>query len=400
MAEPFAFNPFDVDTRRDPFALYARARREHPVFAHEGLPVVSVFRYEAIQSILKDASLWSSSFPLPPGVERPRHLPPSMIMVDAPEHTRLRGLVNQAFTPRVVRRLEPRMEEIARDLLDKALAQRQVDLVDALTYPLPVIVIAEMIGVPIEDQERFKEWSDALVADLGGGILDPPSPERMAKQVRIIEAMRNYFTPLAEKRRREPREDLLSGLVAAELEGSRLSFDEMLQMLILLLVAGNETTTNLIGNAALVLMDHPAAAAELRAQPELLPNAIEEVLRFSSPVQSDVRFATRETTVDGHTIAKGFFALLWLGSANRDEAIFTDGERFDIHRQDNRHMAFGFGPHYCIGANLARIEGLVAVRELLRRTKDFRRTDDEPLPIHPSFIFRGVKRLPVELVAA
>jgi len=399
MAQPFAFNPFDVDTRRDPFALYARARSEHPVFAHEGLPVVSVFRYEAIQAILKDAQLWSSFFPLPPGVERPQHLPPSMIMVDAPEHTRLRGLVNQAFTPRVIRRLEPRMEEIARDLLDKALAQGQVDLVDALTYPLPVIVIAEMIGVPIDDLPQFKEWSDALVADLGGGILDPPSPERMANQVRIIEAMRDYFTPLAEQRRLDPREDLLSGLVAAEVEGSKLSFDEMLQMLILLLVAGNETTTNLIGNAALVLMDHPEAAAELRAQPDLLPNAIEEILRFSSPVQADVRYLTQQTTMCDQVIPKGTFALLWLGSANRDEHIFQDGERFDIHREDIRHISFGFGPHYCIGANLARLEGLVAVRELLRRTKDFRRIDDAPLPIHPSFIFRGVKSLPVELIA-
>ncbi len=399
MPKPFAFNPFDIDTRRAPYELYARARREYPVYQHPGLPVVSVFRYEAILSVLKDASLWSSSFPMPPGMERPQHLPPSMIMVDAPEHTRLRGLVSQAFTPRVIRRLEPRMEEIARDLMDKALAKGHVDLVEVLTYPLPVIVIAEMIGVPTDDLPQFKEWSDALVADLGGGILEPPSQERMAKQVRIIEAMREYFTPLAEQRRYEPREDLLSGLVAAELEGSRLTFDEMLQMLILLLVAGNETTTNLIGNAAQVLMDHPAAAAELRARPELLPNAMEEILRFASPVQADVRYLTQETTMCDQVIPKGSFALLWLGSANRDEHFFPNGESFNIHREDIRHISFGFGPHYCLGANLARLEGLVAVRELLRRTKDFRRSDTAPLPIHPSFIFRGVTSLPVELIA-
>lgn len=399
MTEPFQFNPFDEATRRDPYALYARARRELPVFEHEGLPVISVFRYEDIQPILKDASTWSSVFPPPPGFERLDHLPPSMLVQDPPEHTRLRGLVNQAFTPRMIRRLEGRITEIAHELLDSILARRQVDLVEALTYPLPVVVIAEMIGVPIDDRDRFKEWSDALVENLGGGILTPPSEEVIKKEVRIIEAMRDYFAALVEERRRAPREDLLSGLVAAELEGSKLSFDEMLQMLVLLLVAGNETTTTLIGNAAFTLMQHPQQMARLRANLGLVPNAIEEVLRFCSPVQCDVRRLRRDVEVAGQSVEAEMIALLWLGSANRDEAVFERPEQFDIGREDNRHLAFGFGPHYCLGANLARLEAQLALRVLLERSREMRRTDDEQLPLHPSLIFRSHTRLPVEVIA-
>ena len=395
--EPFSFNPFDPAVRAEPFELYARGRREHAVFVHEGLPVVSVFRYDDIQTVLRDAGTWSSVFPPPPGLVRRADLPPSMIMQDPPAHTRLRGLVNQAFTPRMIRLLEPRMEAIAHELLDRALVQRRVDLVRALTYPLPVIVIAEMIGIPAEDREQFKEWSDGLVENLGVGVMGPGSPDVMARELRIIDAMRAYFSTLVAVRRAEPRDDLLSGLVAAELEGSRLSFDEMLQMLILLLVAGNETTTTLIGNAAIELMRHPQQLARLRAQPELMPLAIEEVLRFSSPVQVDVRHAPRAAEIAGQPVPAGSNMLLWLGSANRDEAVFERPDVFDVGREDNRHLAFGFGPHYCLGANLARLEAQVAVRVLLQRTRSFRRTDDEPLPLHPSFIFRGMKALPVEL---
>lgn len=398
-ARPFSFNPFDPDVRYDPFPLYARARREHPVFVHEGLPLVSVFRYDDIQAILKESATWSNVFPPPPGVVLRADLPPSMLMQDPPEHTRLRGLVNLAFTPRMIRRLEPRMEEIAQQLLDAALAQRRVDLVQALTYPLPVIVIAEMIGVPMDHRDQFKEWSDGLVENLGLGLMGPEPPEVIQRELQILDKMRAYFTQLVDERRARPREDLLSGLVAAELEGSRLTFDEMLQMLVLLLVAGNETTTNLIGNAAVELMQHPDQLARLRAHPELMPTAIDEVLRFSSPVQVDARRAAHTVEVAGQTIAADTNVLLLLGSANRDETVFDRPETFDIGRDDNRHLAFGFGPHYCLGANLARMEAQVAIRVLLQRTTHFRRTDDERLPLHSSFIFRGFTRIPVELEA-
>lgn len=396
----FDFNPFDLEFRYDPFPLYARGRREHPVFLHEGLPAASVFRYADVQAVLKDAATFSNVFPPPPGFERRSDLPPSMLMQDPPEHTRLRGLVNQAFTPRMIRRLEPRMQEIAHSLLDTAVAERRVDLVQALTYPLPVIVIAEMIGVPPEDREQFKEWSDALVENLGLGVLGPEPPEVIERELRILDQMRAYFTRLADERRRRPRDDLLSGLVAAEVEGSRLTLDELLQMLVLLLVAGNETTTNLIGNAAVELLRHPEQAARLRADLALMPAAIEEVLRFCSPVQADVRHVTRDVAVGGARIPAHTNIVLWLASANRDETVFERPDDFDIGRKENYHLAFGFGPHYCLGANLARLEAQVALRTLLQRTRRFRRTDADRLPLHPSFIFRGFTRIPVELEAA
>src|SRR4029077_3918224 len=191
--------------------------------------------------------------------------------------------------------------------------------------------------------------------------------------------MREYFLSLVEERRREPREDLLSGLVAAETEGSRLSFDEMIQTLILLLVAGNEPTTNLIGNAVLELLAHPAALNELRADRSLLPDAIEEVLRFSSPVQMDPRRAVRATELHGVPVAENQFVISWIGSANRDEEVFERPDEFDIRRRNNRHLAFGFGPHYCLGASLASLEAQIAVDALLEHTRSFRRPDDAPL---------------------
>jgi cytochrome P450 len=398
-AEPFAFNPFDDATRRNPYALFARARREHPVFRHEGLPVSSVFRHADVMAILRDPQTWSSEFPPPPGFD-PDDIPRSMIVSNPPAHTRLRGLVSQAFTPRRVKQLAPRIEAIAHELLDGALARREVDLVDALTYPLPVIVIAEMIGVPAEDRSQFKAWSDALVAPLGSVFFAPPAPEMIAEQRRIRAELEAYFVRLVEERRRAPKDDLLTGLVQAELEGSRLSFQELLSMLVLLLVAGNETTTNLIGNAALDLLAHPEALAAVRADTARVPNLIDEVLRCSSPVQMDPRLAARDLTIRGTTIPAGEFVLCWIGSANRDEDVFERSESFELDRERQNHLAFGFGPHYCLGASLATLEAEIAVRVLVERTRRFRRTTDGPLPIHPSIVFRGVTSLPMALEPA
>jgi cytochrome P450 len=398
-SEPFAFNPFDDATRRSPYALFARARREHPVWRHEGLPVSSVFRHADCHAILRDPKAWSSMFPTPPGFE-PEDVPRSMLITDPPEHTRLRGLVSQAFTPKRIRELAPRIEAIAHELLDDALARREVDLVEALTYPLPVIVIAEMIGVPAEDRARFKAWSDALVAPLGSVFFGAPTPEVVAEQRRIRAELEAYFVRLVEERRRAPKDDLLTALVQAELEGSRLAFDELLAMLVLLLVAGNETTTNLIGNATLAFLEHRDALATLRADPTRMPSAIDEVLRWASPVQMDPRLATRDVEVQGTTIPAGEFVLCWLGSANRDEAVFERPEVFDVAREKSNHLAFGFGPHYCLGASLATLEGVIAMRVLLARTRGFERTDDAPLPFHPSIVFHGVRRLPIALEPA
>ena len=393
------FNPFDEATRRDPYALFARARREHPVWRHEGLPVVSVFRHADCQAMLRDPQTWSSAFPTPPGFA-PEDVPRSMLVTDPPEHTRLRGLVNLAFTPRRVRQLTPRIEAIAHELLDAALPRHRVDLVEALSYPLPVVVIAELIGVPAQDRTRFKAWSDAIVAPLGTAFFEVAPPERVATLRRVRSELEAYFVRLVEARRREPRDDLLSALVAAELEGSRLSFEELLAMLILLLVAGNETTTHLIGNAALALLAHPEALAAVRADPALVPLAVEEVLRFSSPVQMDPRRATRDVELHGVAVCAGDFVLSWLGSANRDEAVYEHAEVFDIRRKRKPDLAFGFGPHYCLGSALATLEAEVALRVLLERTRSFRRVDEAPLPIPPSIVFRGVTSLPLVLEPA
>jgi cytochrome P450 len=407
MLPPFAFDPLDPKTRREPYAAYARGRREVPVHRHAGLPlrIFSVFRHADVQAILRDPETWSNAFPQmlaaqgeDPALGPPP--PPNMLISDPPQHTRLRSLVGKAFTPRIVQRLEPRMHEVTGELLSRALAAREVDLVQALAYPLPVVMIAEIIGIPPQDRERFKAWSDQLVASLGLVFLAGVDPERVRRQRRLLEEMRGYFVPLAEERKRKPREDLLTGLVEAEHEGSRLSYDEMLGMLVLLLVAGNETTTNLIGNAALELLAHPEAERAARADPGLLPPLVEEVLRFSSPVQFAPRLATRAVELHGVALERGDIALCWIGSANRDEQVFERADRFDPARARNPHLAFGFGAHYCLGANLARLEAQVAIGALLARTRGFERTDRDALPLHPSPVFRAVTRLPVRLEPA
>ncbi len=400
MPEPFEFNPLDPQVRRHPYALYERGRREFPVFRHEGLPIPvhSVFRYEDTQAILRDAETWSNEFG--GGIEADEigdEAPPSMIGTDAPRHTRLRSLVNKAFTPRIVQRLEPRMAAIAGELLDEALEAEEVDLVQAFTYPLPVVVIAEIIGVPSSDREMFKGWSDRAIANLGLAFFAGPDPDRIRRQRDLFAEMRSYFAALAEERRKQPQEDLLTGLVEAEHEGSRLSHDEMVSMLVLLLVAGNETTTTLIGNAALALHDHPDEQKRLRDDPGLMPRAIDEVLRFSSPVQFDPRRATRNVELHGVEIQKDEMVLTWIGSANRDETVFDRPDVFDVGREKNPHLAFGFGSHYCLGHNLARLEAQVAIQKLLERTARFERTDDDELPLHSSPVFRAASRIPVRL---
>lgn len=408
MAEPFVFNPLDASIRRDPYSSYARGRREFPVYEHAGLPLrlFSVFRYDDCQTILRDDATWSNHFQVaqithdPGGEPLPEIPPPSMLGTDGPEHARLRSLVNKAFTPRIVQRLEPRMHEVCRELVEAALEAKEVDLVQALTYPLPVTIIAEIIGVPAADRERFKRWSDQAVSVLGTGFFGGLDVERVRRQRKLLEEMRGYFVPLAKERERTPREDLLTGLVQARHEGSRLSHDEMLSMLVLILVAGNETTTTLIGNAVLELLAHPAELVRLRGDASLLPGAIDEVLRFASPVQFDPRRATRDVELGGQTIRENDFALCWLASANRDERVFERPDVFDVSRPKSPHLAFGFGVHYCLGVNLARLEAEVALGTLLARTAKIERTDAEELPIHPSPVFRGVTQLPVRLEAS
>ena len=384
-----AFNPFDPSFLENPFPFYELGRRHRPFMFNEMAQTWLAFKYDDVQAILKDNGTWSSSNP-----NRPADAPEQPILFsDPPRHTRLRGLVSQAFTPRMVDQLEPRLRELAEELLDPVAPTGRADIIDALAYPLPVIVIAEILGVPSEDRANFKRWSEDVVRQLGQGV----GPQgQSAPPQKTFEEMRDYFSNMAEERRKMPRNDLLSALVVAELEGSKLSSDELIQMLILLLVAGNETTTNLIGNAIQEFIAHPGQLQLLFDEPGLIPSAVEEVLRYSSPVQVTVRHATKDTVMRGQSVSQGQTVMTWLGSANRDEDVFEHSAEFDIHRPLlPRHLAFGMGPHFCLGAPLARLEAQVALEAFLRRCRKFQRDGDDTLPRVETFVMRGVRKLPI-----
>src|SRR5437879_6573202 len=264
-----------------------------------------------------------------------------------------------------------------------------MDVIEDVAVPLPVMVIAELLGIPIEHRERFKLWSDAFVTGGRAGMSDVDARREMAL----------FFSDLMEERRRSPREDLISALLAARIDGESLDQRELLSFCILLLVAGNETTTNLIGNAVLCLDEHPDAEADLRAHPELMASAVEEVLRYRSPVQSMFRLARSEVRLGGQVVPAGDAVVAWIGSANRDPLQFAEPDRFDIRRSPNRHLAFGHGIHFCLGAPLARLEGTIALGALLRRLGRLR-VDHTKLQPVPSGILHGLQRLPVAFAAS
>ena len=378
----------DAATVRDPlnpFPWYEQMRAHAPVFPDRSGQLWHVFRYADVQRVLSDHADFSSRFAGPPGVDESA-LANSLIATDPPRHRQLRALVTQAFTPRAVEDLAPRIAAITSDLLDQVQSRGEMDLVRDLTYPLPVIVIAELLGVPSEERDQFKAWSDAVTNTTGEG----PAAQR---------AMAVYFSKLIEERRRTPREDLISALIDAQIDGQHLTLPELLGFCVLLLVAGNETTTNLIGNAMLCLDETPSAHAALLGDPSLLPDFIEEVLRYRSPVQSMFRVVARPAQLDGQELEPGQSVLAWIGSANRDEAAFEHPSQFDMRRSPNKHLAFGHGVHFCLGAPLARLEARIALRALLDRFPRLRLAPGASLQAQDSFIVYGVKSLPVEFDA-
>lgn len=410
--DPFLANPYDfyawgrehsplrVDTARGG-AWGEEVGRVHQRVAVQfgrGHGVWFVFRHDQCVEISRDHEHWTmepraGQYDLDPetGERLPRTV--GLLNSDPPEHTRLRSLVAEAFTPRTVERLAPRIREIAEELLETVPADGRFDLVETFSHPLPVIVIAEILGVPSSDRAKFKQWSDeAIIAIETRGT----GPGRYPLGGRAFPELRRYFTALIEARRGEPRDDLISELVRVEVEGSRLTQDELIHLLILLLVAGNETTRDLIGNAVLALLEHPEQLELLRSDLSLAPNATEEVLRYSAPAQYMSRRAKAATTVGEASIEPGEEAVLWFGSANRDESVFPEADAFDIRRANaNRHLTFGIGTHFCLGAPLARLEGAIAIEALLARFGDIRRADSALLPRMPSLQHRGVRSLPL-----
>jgi len=391
-----SFDPMDADFRRDPHTQLARSRRSARIVPHPGPPrTFSLLHYEDVRGILRDWKLWSNE--ITPD-ETSREF--GALIADPPAHDRMRGLLERAFRPRMIADLEERVREIANALMDDVVASKRVDFVESFAYPLPVIVIAEILGVPPEDRKLFKSWSDEAFSTLGLGLFGGVTDSIQARHRALVSEMCGYFEPLVADRRAKPRDDLLTAMVEAEYEGSSLDFDEVVRSLVLLLVAGNETTTSVIANAALAFDSFPSERQRLYREPERVEQAVEEVLRFSTPVLYDPRRATRDTELHGVSVREGDVVLAWLSSANRDEAIFEEPERFDIRRERNPHLTFGLGIHHCLGAHLARLELRIALETLFSRTRDFERVDDAPLPLHPSPVFGSVSQLPIQVVEA
>jgi cytochrome P450 len=370
----------------DPFPWYRSMRQSQPVRYDPRRYSWGVFDYDSVQRVLSDHVNFSSQFRQGAPQQTSQPLAASMISTDPPRHRQLRTLVSQAFTPRSIEALAPRISAIVHDLLDRVVSQGRMDAIHDFGEPLPVIVIAELLGIPAEDRARFKVWSDAVVElSHGGGMSSFQAQSEMVA----------YFMQIIEQRRIVPRDDLISGLLAAEIDGQHLTLPELLGFCALLLVAGNETTTNLLGNALLCFAERPAVWDRLQATPALLPQAIEEVLRFRSPVQSMFRVATKQVVLHEQAIPAGASVVAWIGSANHDQAHFERPDEFDIDRQPNRHLAFGYGIHFCLGAPLARLEAKIALGALLERLGQIRLAPDVKLEPLQSPIVYGVRRLPL-----
>jgi cytochrome P450 len=390
------FNPMDPDFVADPYPMYHRLRAEDPVH-HSPLGFWVLTRYPDVMAMLRDprlikepiAAFVAARF----GVAVPPGLGLSMLDRDPPDHTRLRGLVSKAFTPLALEGLRPHIQQIVDGLLDEAQRRGSMDLIEEFAYPLPVRVICEMLGVPVKDHERFKQWGLDIARGLDA-IMLPPDSEVAVRSIAGRRALSNYFRELIAERRAAPRDDMLSALIAAEEAGDKLNEDELLATCILLLVAGHETTVNLIGNGTLALLRHPAELRKLRENSALITTAVEELLRFDGPVQRTARIPSEDITIGGVTIGKGEMVMPFLGAADRDPAQFPDPDRLDITRADNRHIAFGLGIHFCLGAPLARMEGQIAINTLLARLPRLALATDRP-KFRQSLTLRGLETLPV-----
>ena len=388
---------------QNPYPVFDRLRVEAPVAWSEALGAWVLTRYEHVQATLYDPRRFSSHGRLSAALERfppalraqfkplEDHFGIGLIGSDPPNHTRLRGLINKAFVPRVIDQMRARLQSLIDELIDAVAPRGQMDLVRDLAYPLPATVITELLGAPPGQRDNFKRWSDGILSFQGSGVV---SAERIEHSQRHLLEMRAYLTELIAGRRSQPRDDLLSRLVEAEMEGDRLTSPELLVICVTLLTAGHETTTNLIANGVYTLLRHPEQMQALRRDPQLMPGAVEEVLRFEGPLQRNPRRAAEAFEFGGQQLKRNDYLLPLLGAANRDPEVFPEPQRFDVARQPNRHLAFGGGIHFCVGAALARLEGQLALNTMLRRLPGLR-LNAEAVEWEPHTLFRALRALPV-----
>jgi cytochrome P450 PksS len=392
--------------KANPYPFFARLRAETPVHRVH-LPgrqtAWLITRYDDVAAALKDPRFvknrrsvqspeQAAKEPWVPGFFKP--LEQNMLDRDEPDHTRLRGLVQKAFTPRLVEQMRERVQRLADELLDRVQGRGRMDLIRDYALAVPTTIIAEMLGVPAEDRHRFQRWSSAIVTSI-------PSRWSMITLIPKAWLFLRYIRKLIRARRAAPRDDLITALVQAEEAGDQLSEDELAAMIFLLLVAGHETTVNLIGNGTLALLRYPEQLAKLRDEPGLIRSAVEELLRYDSPVMTATeRFAREDLTVAGVTIRRGEMAFAAIASANRDERQFANPDTLDISREPNKHLSFGPGAHFCVGASLARMEGQIAIGTLLRRTSELcLAVPPEALRWRRGLVLRGMEGLPVRFTA-
>ena len=396
---------YGQEFKADPFPIYARMREDDPICYHVGItgenPLWFVSRYEDVQTVLRDhkrfVKNWRNtrtreeSTKLQPESELAQLLDHHMLNADGADHARLRSLVNKVFTSKMINQQREQIQSIADRLIDDVAAHGEMDLIDDFAFPLPIVVIAQILGIPPEDRDRFRAWSNAFVTPT---LSEAEWQEAAVLLTQFVAYLRQLF----DERRRNPKDDLITGLLQAEEGGQRLSEQELFAMVILLITAGHETTVNLIGNAMRALFAHPEQMTKLRDDPSLIGNAVEEFLRYDGPVdRATMRFAAEDTELGGFTIRRGEPIVPLLISANRDPRAFDNPDDLDITRPPSKHLGFGFGVHYCVGAPLARMEGAIAINTLLRRLSNLRLAAEvSTLEWSIVPLFHGTFHLPVK----
>ncbi|HEY0602938.1 MAG TPA: cytochrome P450 [Herpetosiphonaceae bacterium] len=386
-----AYRFLTIEEAFQTFQWFAQMRDSQPVFYDEQTHLWQIFRYDDVNEVVTDYNRFSSE--AVPGFSDSTFLAGTIVATDPPQHRKLRNLVNQAFTPRAVNELSSRVAEITQELLDDVKDKGRLDIVSDIAFPLPAKVIAEMLGVPAEDWDIFRRW-------VSGADIAVAKDRESAMRVRRSQEqqMYDYFVELLDERRRAPKDDLISDLSVAQVDGERLSERELVSFCLLLLAAGQETTKNLIANAAYCFTEYPEVRERVVREPGLMPGAVEEILRYLPPVWFTLRRAKTDLELAGQHIPANAIIQAWNASANRDAAQFSEPERFAIERQPNKHLTFGHGIHFCIGAPLARLEANVALPMILSQLKNLERVPDVPVHISAGIVF-VIRSLPMTFQA-